>query len=64
MKNITLLMMFISFMILGGCQAAKKAGEEVGKPVGKAFDAVGGISEGALEGYLGDPREEYNPYGR
>jgi hypothetical protein len=56
--------MMISFLGFIGCQTAQKAGEEVGKPVGKSFKALGGVSDGALEGYMGQEDEEYNPYGR
>ena len=64
MKIITVAIMLFSLLVLGGCRTAKKAGEEVGKPIGKTFDAVGGISDGALEGYLNETPEEDNPYGR
>ena len=63
MKLIALLAA-ISLLIFIGCETTQKAGEEVGKPLGKSFKSLGGVSDGALEGYMGQESEEDNPYGR
>jgi hypothetical protein len=62
MKVIFVLIM--SFVFLLGCETVHQGAKEVGKPIGKAASAVGGVSEGATEGYVGQTTSEENPYGR
>ena len=58
------IIMVISVLCFIGCETTQKAGEEVGKPIGKSFKSLGGVSDGALEGYMGQESDEDNPYGR
>ena len=44
------------------CEPVHKAAQEVGKPVGAATKAVGGVTEGAAEGY--SDKQTENPYNR
>ncbi len=53
---------FLFSIFFTGCQAAREAGQEVGKPIGKTMKAVGGVTEGAVEGYVGEDQD--NPYNR
>ncbi|MCF7878141.1 MAG: hypothetical protein K9L95_01555 [Candidatus Omnitrophica bacterium] len=59
-----LLILPIIFCLLGGCAKVKEGAKEVGKPVGKTMDTMGGISEGAVEGYSDTGKEQPNPYAR
>lgn len=49
-------------LFLMACEPVHKAAQEVGKPVGAAGKAVGGITEGAAEGY--SDKQTENPYNR
>jgi hypothetical protein len=59
-----LVVLVVSFFALTGCAKVKEGAEEVGKPVGKTMDTMGGLSEGAVEGYSDTGREQPNPYDR
>ncbi|MCK9614646.1 MAG: hypothetical protein M0R48_03975 [Candidatus Omnitrophica bacterium] len=51
----------ITFFLMA-CEPVHKAAQEVGKPVGAATKAVGGVTEGAAEGY--SDKQTENPYNR
>ena len=53
--------MIMPFFLIA-CEPVHKAAQEVGKPVGAAGKAVGGITEGAAEGY--SDKQVENPYNR
>ncbi|MCK9573843.1 MAG: hypothetical protein M0R20_05570 [Candidatus Omnitrophica bacterium] len=53
--------MIASFFLMA-CEPVHKAAQEVGKPVGAATKAVGGVTEGAAEGY--SDKQTENPYNR
>lgn len=57
----TILIVTMSFFLMA-CEPVHKAAQEVGKPVGAAGKAVGGITEGAAEGY--SDKQTENPYNR
>lgn len=59
-----LIVLLISFLTFAGCAKVKEGAKEVGKPVGKTMDTMGGLSEGAVEGYSDTGREQPNPYDR
>ena len=56
-----ILITIMSFFLMA-CEPVHKAAQEVGKPVGAATKTVGGITEGATEGYSNKQTE--NPYNR
>ncbi len=47
-----------------GCETVEKAGHSAGDVVGKTTDTFGSVTEGALDGYVGETTSEENPYGR
>ena len=56
---------FILFFFVSGCETVHKSTKQAGTYVGKGIDAVGGVTEGAAEGYKGSTENaEENPYGR
>ena len=61
MKFIILILFMLSIFATG-CQTVREGAQEVGKPIGGATKALGGVSEGAVEGYTDS--ETDNPYGR
>ena len=60
MKSVILMILLLVFCL--GCEATRQGAQEVGKPVGGAMKAVGGVTEGAVEGYTDS--ETDNPYNR
>jgi hypothetical protein len=62
--KITILIIFLLSFFFLGCKTVHKGAKEVGKPLGKTMKAVGGVSEGALEGYSDQEQEDENPYNR
>ena len=61
MKYFVLLTWICAF-VLSGCETVHQGAKEVGKPIGATMKTVGGVSEGAIEGYSDKP--ESNPYNR
>ena len=61
MKSI-ILAIFAFFIFITGCQTTREVGQEVGKPIGGTMKAVGGITEGAVDGYI--DQDSDNPYNR
>ena len=53
--------MVIAFSSIG-CQSVHDGLYKGGEAVGKGVDAAGGVTEGAVDGYMG--KEENNPYNR
>jgi hypothetical protein len=53
--------MIASFLLMA-CETVHKGAQAVGKPVGEASKAVGGVTEGAAEGY--SDKQTENPYNR
>ena len=62
MKYFIVVSFLFSFFL--GCKTVHKGAKEVGKPIGKTMKTVGGVSEGALEGYSDQDQEGENPYNR
>ena len=60
--QVILTIMFIVSFFLAGCETVHQGAQEVGKPIGETFKAVGGVTEGAASGYADD--EGPNPYNR
>ncbi len=58
------LVLLMSIFVFTGCGPLREGAKEVGRPVGKTIDTLGGVSEGALEGYSETGREQSNPYDR
>jgi len=57
-----ILSVFLFSIFLTGCQATREVGQEVGKPIGGTMKAVGGVAEGAVDGYI--DQDSDNPYNR
>jgi len=60
----TCLFFIVCLFFLLGCETVKKTTSAGGEALGKGADALGGISEGGLDGYMGPEDESENPYGR
>lgn len=61
--------LIVIFTIVGtlscyGCETVKQGTTAAGNAVGKGADAIGGVTEGAAEGYKGKDVTANNPYGR
>jgi len=54
--------LLLSFLFFVGCEQVHQGAQEVGKPVGAVMKTVGGVTEGAVEGYQDSPQE--NPLNR
>ena len=61
MRVIVLSIFFFS-IFLTGCETTRQVGQEVGKPIGGTMKAVGGVTEGAVSGYVDEDPD--NPYNR
>ena len=68
MKIICKLLMVIFAVSFLGCETVHDTTKGAGTYIGKGADAIGGITEGAAEGYSGTGTDstssEDNPYGR
>ncbi|MCK4810469.1 MAG: hypothetical protein KAS99_06030 [Candidatus Omnitrophica bacterium] len=60
--RVIFLVMFLFSFFLSGCETVRSGAQEIGRPVGAVNKAVGGITEGAAEGY-GEENVD-NPYNR
>ncbi|HOW35189.1 MAG TPA: hypothetical protein PL155_02060 [Candidatus Omnitrophota bacterium] len=49
---------------VAGCETVKKGTTAAGTVVGQGADTIGGVTEGAAEGYKGKDATADNPYGR
>ncbi len=61
-KKIGIMILFVSVVMLTGCETVNRGAEKVGKTGGKVMRVPHSVSEGAAEGIAGEP--ESNPYGR
>jgi len=52
----------LALFFLLGCETVHKGAQAVGEPIGQGAKAVGGITEGAAEGY--SDKQTENPYNR
>ena len=64
MRHFIIMVMFIGYVSIVGCETAKKGTTAAGNVVGKGADVVGGVTEGAADGYKGKDVTADNPYGR
>ena len=62
--KINILILFIFLVFVTGCETVHKTTKKGGEYVGKGTRAVGGITEGAAEGYKGEETSEENPFER
>ena len=62
MKQLYLLGMLIVLLSIVGCETVHDGLYKGGEYVGKGVDAAGGVTEGAVDGYVGE--EENNPFDR
>jgi hypothetical protein len=58
----TFIFFVLCFLLCAGCETARQGAQEVGRPIGGAMKAVGGVTEGAVEGYTDEDTD--NPYNR
>ena len=58
----TVILGIVIALFLCGCETVHRGAQEVGKPVGAATDTLGGITEGAVQGY--QDKDVDNPYNR
>ncbi|MDP2653082.1 MAG: hypothetical protein Q8Q08_03515 [Candidatus Omnitrophota bacterium] len=64
MKSLLIVLSLVATMGVMGCETVKEGTTAAGTAVGKGADAVGGVTEGAAEGYKGKDVTANNPYGR
>ena len=60
--KVSLSFIFLLSIFLTGCKTVYKGTQEVGKPIGATMKTVGGVTEGAVEGYVDEDSD--NPYNR
>ena len=63
MKANVYFLLIITLFIVVGCESMNRGGKKVGEGFGKATKVGDSVSEGALEGYIGEDQQN-NPYGR
>lgn len=63
-KGLELLVIFISVFTLLGCETVHDGTKKAGTYIGKGVNAAGGLTEGAVDGYVGEETNEENPFGR
>ncbi len=63
-KTNFLLLVLILLISAVGCETVHKTTKKGGEYVGKGTAALGGVTEGAAEGYKGKETSEENPFGR
>ena len=61
MKTLMLFYLLFSLLSFFGCETVHEATKKGGEYIGKGTKALGGITEGAAEGYSD---KEENPYNR
>lgn len=64
MRFFIVMMILIGTVGMAGCETMKKGTTAAGSVVGKGADVVGGVSEGAAEGYKDKDVTANNPYDR
>ena len=64
MKSLSIILTLVATVSLLGCETVKKGTTTAGEAVGKGADVVGGVTEGAADGYKGKDVTSNNPYGR
>ena len=64
MRFFIIMIIFIGAVGMAGCETVKKGTTAAGNVVGKGADTIGGVAEGAAEGYKGKDVTADNPYGR
>lgn len=64
MKTFFIVAALMASFSLMGCETMKEGTTAAGTAVGKGADVVGGVTEGAAEGYKGKDVIANNPYGR
>jgi len=65
MKKVLFMIAILSILgAASGCETVKKGTTKAGEVVGKGADSLGGLTEGAVEGYSGAGTTEENPYER
>ena len=64
MKSFFILCILATTFGLTGCETMKQGTTAAGTVVGKTADVVGGVTEGAADGYKGKDVTSNNPYGR
>jgi hypothetical protein len=64
MRFLIIIMIWAGAFGITGCETVKEGTTAAGTVVGQGADAVGGVTEGAAEGYKGKDVTANNPYGR
>ena len=64
MRIFFVMILFMGIACVSGCATVKKGTTAAGSVVGQWADAIGGVTEGAAEGYKGEDATANNPYGR
>jgi len=64
MRPNLILLLLVAGLMAAGCETVHETGKAAGTYIGKGVNAAGGVTEGAVEGYVGSPSEEENPMNR
>ncbi|MCD4779648.1 MAG: hypothetical protein K8S27_03750 [Candidatus Omnitrophica bacterium] len=64
MQRISLFLAVLFALTSAGCETVYEGSKKGGEYIGKGTRAVGGVTEGAADGYVGKETAEENPYGR
>ena len=64
MRTLIIVLTLLTAVCSYGCETMKQGTTAAGNVVGKGADVVGGVTEGAAEGYKGKDVTANNPYGR
>ena len=64
MRIFIVMVILVGVVSMAGCETVKEGTTAAGNVVGKGADTIGGVSEGAAEGYKGKDVTANNPYGR
>ena len=64
MKSLLIILTLVASTSFLGCETVKQGTTAGGKVVGQGADVIGGVTEGAADGYRGKDVTANNPYGR
>ena len=64
MKQLFIICLFLSAVVLSGCETINEAGRTTGRAVGEVANTVGTVTEGGAEAVQGGVSKEENPYNR
>jgi hypothetical protein len=64
MRSYLMVLLLLTITTFSGCETMKQGTTAAGTVIGQGADVIGGVAEGAAEGYTGKDVTADNPYGR